>query len=114
MSRRAFHKPARPRRHQGTGRPIADLKARIDIAEFYAGALPGREIKARGDGWTANMRCPFHDEDRPSFGVNLRTGAFKCFACGAAGGSAIDFVMLDQGVDLRDAMRILRDQWGGE
>lgn len=29
--------------------------------------------------------CPFHDDRKPSFSVNLKTGKFVCFACGKAG-----------------------------
>ena len=25
--------------------------------------------------------CPFHNESRPSFGINLETGLFNCFSC---------------------------------
>jgi len=30
--------------------------------------------------------CPLHEEKTPSFFVNLKTGSFKCFGCGAGGG----------------------------
>lgn len=29
--------------------------------------------------------CPFHDDRKPSFSVDLKTGKFVCFACGKAG-----------------------------
>jgi hypothetical protein len=41
----------------------------------------------------ATALCPFHDERHPSFSVNLKTGAFICFACGMSGGGIIDFHM---------------------
>lgn len=31
-------------------------------------------------------KCPFHDENNPSFSVNLDTGYWKCFSCGRGGG----------------------------
>lgn len=31
------------------------------------------------------MCCPFHKESNPSFGINMNTGAYNCFACGAKG-----------------------------
>jgi DNA primase len=41
-------------------------------------------------GWmTAN--CPFHSESNPSFGININTGQYNCFACGAGGNSFISF-----------------------
>lgn len=33
-------------------------------------------------------QCPFHDDRKPSFGVNLSTGAYNCFGCGAKGSFA--------------------------
>ena len=34
-------------------------------------------------------RCPFHDDHRPSFGVNAEGNYWHCFA-GCGGGSVID------------------------
>ena len=31
------------------------------------------------------MCCPFHKESNTSFGINMNTGAYNCFACGAKG-----------------------------
>jgi len=31
-------------------------------------------------------RCIFHQDDRPSFSVDLDRGLFNCFSCGAQGG----------------------------
>jgi hypothetical protein len=36
------------------------------------------------------VRCIFHTDRTPSLNVNLRTGLFNCFGCGAHGG-AVDF-----------------------
>lgn len=36
-----------------------------------------------GDEWSA--RCPFHDDDTPSFRMNATTGQFFCHGCGAKG-----------------------------
>jgi len=33
----------------------------------------------------ATALCPFHKEKNPSFSVNLNTGQFICFSCGARG-----------------------------
>jgi twinkle protein len=46
-------------------------------------------LKKNGSDWESN--CPFHDEKTPSFKVNVKDNFFKCFGCGAAGGS-IDFL----------------------
>lgn len=39
----------------------------------------------------ATSKCPFHGDDRPSFAVNLQTGAYNCFACGERGKDVLDF-----------------------
>ena len=45
----------------------------------------------RVNGNQLNCTCPFHDDNKPSFGINLETGAYQCFACDAKG-SITDFV----------------------
>ena len=32
------------------------------------------------------MRCPFHDDNSPSFAMNIYNGLFICYACGEKGG----------------------------
>lgn len=90
--------------NQARRRPRPDeLKARIDPLEFYRSAIGHfpDAVKRGKEGWTQNFRCPFHSpDDRGSFGVNLDTGAFRCFACQAKGGSVIDFLMLRDQVTL--------------
>jgi uncharacterized protein (DUF927 family) len=93
--------------------PTADrIKAAIRPADFYADALPDAPaLKARRDGWSQNIKCCFHDEENGSFGVNLDTGAFRCFGCGANGGSVIDFTMLRDGLDFDGARAELADRY---
>lgn len=50
--------------------------------------------------------CPFHDDTNPSFSVNLDSGAFICFACGAKG-SVFTFYMKLFGVDFEKAVSLL-------
>ena len=48
-----------------------------------AGYYPSRLSKLgrpNGEGWAA-CRCPFHEDTHASAAVNLKTGAFRCFAC---------------------------------
>ena len=52
-----------------------------------AGYYPSRLSKLgrpNGEGWAA-CRCPFHDDTHASAAVNLKTGAFRCFACDEKG-----------------------------
>lgn len=43
--------------------------------------------------------CPFHDDHKPSCGVNLAKHVYNCFACDA-GGNALDFIAHMEGLDL--------------
>lgn len=45
-------------------------------------------------------KCPFHNENTPSFVVNVEKGYFKCFGCGAYG-DAIEFVKLIENLTSR-------------
>jgi len=62
-------------------------------------------------GW-ASCKCPFHESGggrrkrSRSFAVNLGTGAFNCFHCGAKG-DLIKFVMLRDGLDFKAAAQVL-------
>lgn len=41
-----------------------------------------------------NCLCPYHQENKPSFGINWRKGVYKCFSCNSTGtleGLAWDF-----------------------
>ena len=49
----------------------------------------GLTVVSSGD--QAKVRCPFHDDERPSCSVNLAKGLWHCFACHASG-NVLDFV----------------------
>ena len=51
---------------------------RVDLKK-----LPFEVIIERGDEVMA--KCPFHDDNNPSFSANLKKGVYYCFACGAKG-----------------------------
>lgn len=92
----------------------AAVRRAIDAREFYRHALQAMPTpRAGADGWTNGGLCPFHrDEHAGSFRVNLNTGAFKCFSCGAAGGDLIAFVQVRHALSFRDALSVLADTWG--
>ncbi|MEM8539418.1 MAG: CHC2 zinc finger domain-containing protein [Pseudomonadota bacterium] len=46
--------------------------------------------------------CPFHDDQDPSMKVNTDRNIFNCFSCGE-GGNVLDFVMKQDGSDVRAA-----------
>jgi len=51
-------------------------------------------------------KCPFHQDDSPSFIVSPEKGLYHCMGCGAAG-NAIQFVGKFDGVSFRHAFEIL-------
>src|SRR5919205_1746663 len=65
------------------------IKARAD----FRAVLAHYGIALLGQGEQAKVRCPFHDDERPSCSVNLERGIFHCHAgsCGASG-NVLEFV----------------------
>lgn len=55
--------------------------------------------------------CPFHDDHHASLTFSQRRNAYRCFACGASGGT-IDLVMHRLGLSFLDACRWLGDGGG--
>ena len=78
-------------------------RPRLDPLLFYASELEG--FNSTSKAW-ASARCPFHDDENPSFGVNLETGGYVCrsTSCGAKGGSIVSFVMARYGLNYREAI----------
>ena len=52
--------------------------------------------------------CPFHDDHHASLSFSVRRNTFRCFVCGASGGT-IDLVMRFLNKDFREACRWLAD-----
>lgn len=88
------------------------IKREIEPVDFYQAELPAMPTPKRY-GWNNGGLCPFHADARAgSFRVHTESGAFYCFACGARGGDILAFVMLREGLNFRDAMELLADNWG--
>lgn len=64
-----------------------------------------RHFKVSGQ-WAQTLCC-FHDDHHPSFFLNIKTGAFKCFACGERGGDILDFYQKYHCVDFKTAAKAL-------
>ncbi|MDD5463168.1 MAG: CHC2 zinc finger domain-containing protein [Methylococcales bacterium] len=87
------------------------IKAALNPADFYRHELPNAPLKKHG--WNDGSLCPFHADNKPgSFRVNVTTGAFKCFACGATGSDVISFTMTLQDLQFTEALTKLADEWG--
>ena len=50
--------------------------------------------------------CPFHDDHHASLSFSMRRNTFRCFACGAHGGT-IDLVMKRLNIGFKEACRWL-------
>jgi DNA primase len=53
--------------------------------------------------------CPFHADTHPSLSYRVSKNTFRCFVCGASGGT-IDLVMRHLHVDFKEACRWLADE----
>jgi len=49
--------------------------------QFYLGQLKGHTLNNN----EISSHCPFHNDQKPSFSVNVNTGQFICHACGEKG-----------------------------
>lgn len=87
------------------------LKGKLPPERYYTARLNGSFGKPTDQGWHRwNGLCPFHDDKRAgSFVINIRTGAFRCFSCGARGGDIIDFHMQRHRLCFTDAFNELTE-----
>lgn len=81
-----------------TGQVSERLKAAVSVATFVGQYMPLTPI---GSGLLG--RCPFHEDEHPSFGVNEAGNFWHCFA-GCGGGSIIDFWMKYREIDFKTAL----------
>lgn len=76
--------------------PDVEKARKFPIESLYSG-----ELKSTGK--TKMGRCPFHNEENPSFAIYPETNSWNCFA-GCGGGDVISFYMKLHGVDFRVAV----------
>ncbi|SET46294.1 Uncharcterized protein, DUF927 family [Natronincola peptidivorans] len=84
-----------------------NLEEKIDYKKFYEGYIK----KGKISGENLVGLCPFHDDTKPSFGANIKTGVYNCLACGEKG-NAITFIAKLHGVDNKEAYRLLFKEEG--
>jgi DNA primase len=98
----------RPRRSTTSVGTAAEVKQKLDIAEYI-----GETVQLRKAGTTYKGLCPFHGEHTPSFVVTPARETWHCFGCGL-GGDIFSFVMQRDGVDFPTALRTLAGRAGVE
>ncbi len=83
---------------------LNELLSRTDIVSVVSQYV---SLKPRGGRmWGC---CPFHGEKTPSFSVSPDKQLFYCFGC-HKGGSVIQFIMEEEKVSFREAVKILAQQ----
>ena len=87
---------------------IESVRSKADIVDTVSSYI---QLKKRGRNYFGI--CPFHDEKTPSFSVNQDKQIYKCFGCGAGGGS-INFIMDIEKLDFIEAIKYLGEQHGVE
>lgn len=87
---------------------IDEIKARLNIVE-----LIGSYVRLEKSGAHYKACCPFHQERTPSFMVNEEKSMWHCFGCGK-GGDVFAFVMEMEGLEFREALKMLADRAGVE
>ena len=85
---------------------IDEIKARLNIVELISSYV---KLDKSGAHWKAC--CPFHQERTPSFMVNEEKNMWHCFGCGK-GGDAFAFVMEMEGLEFREALKMLAERAG--
>lgn len=63
----------------------------------------------RGNGQWRSSTCPFHDDINNSFGFNIMSGSFSCFA-GCGTGSGLQAVQKLYGISRHQAIRLLKGE----
>ena len=81
------------------------VKANTSVFDFIQEFVP---LKKTGN--FAVGHCPFHDDQHPSFSVNVDKNYWHCFA-GCGGGSIIDFWMKWNDCDFNTATEELAERF---
>lgn len=86
---------------------INEIKEKVDYLEFYSQYL--EDLKKTGKNYWA--RCPFHQETKPSFQINMNTGIWKCWG-EQIGGDIFSFYSRYYNTTRNDAIITIAEIYG--
>lgn len=86
---------------------INEIKSKVNYYEFYSNYTEG--IKKIGKSYWA--RCPFHQETKPSFQINVNTGIWKCWG-EQIGGDIFNFYSRYYNMSKHDAIIAIAETYG--
>lgn len=84
----------------------SDIKQAVSIYDLVS---EDHQLKRSGNSY--RCRCPFHDDDNPSFVVTPSKGLFHCFGC-RRGGDVFEYVRLKKGMTFPEAKDYLLERSG--
>lgn len=81
-----------------------EVGKKMNYEKFYTQHIKQAKI----ENGNINGLCPFHDDHNSSFGADIKTGQYNCFACGAKG-NAVTFLANIENIDTKEAWKKLND-----